>query len=352
MGIKTLEDLHAKIEEMDDDIEQSPADETEILEETPVEPEVTDDTPEEIETSETPEAEAIEGEEGAEGEETPKYEANLKYKAMKEEYDLPEYLTAVIDSPEKEEEIKKIYSKAMGMDHFASKNEMMKKQLDDVAPVMQDVNAFNKMLDEKNYHSAFKLAGVNDDDILKLAGNILEIRELTPEQQTVYNNNIQSNHRLHQLEAENQRLQQQFTNSNETGQLQELETVMTSGDTANISTSYDTRMGKAGAFREAVINNAAMIEFQTKGNPDGPTILTPQEAVASFIKASGLTAQEVNQQVGDAGQTQQTVVKPTVIVKKDKPTIPNVKAGNKNPVKKKVKTLADLQALAEGLDDY
>ena len=377
MGIKTLEDLNAKIEEMDEEVIENDTD-LDIDEPTPEpeveEEEVTEEVKEEegneskleeeestttsAETSDT--TEDTEQEVGTEEEsKSPEsidapYEPDMNFKAMKEEYQLPEYLKGSISNKEQEEEIKKIYSKAHGMEHFQTKNEQLKEVIAGNESSVTAVTAFNAMLDKGDLHSAMKVARIDDDSVLQLASKIIQLRDLTPQQQTDYNNQIQSNHRLHQLEIQNQNLQQQFAQQSETNHLTELDSVMSSNDVSDLASRYDTNAGQAGAFREAVINHAAMLEYQTKDRPEGPMVLSPKEAIDRVVKLSGLQFPNTNQQIGDVGNTIQnkTPTNQTVVVKKDKPTIPNVNAGGKSPVKKKVKSIADLRALADGLDEY
>lgn len=363
MAIKSLEDIQAKIEEIDE-VETSPADTEEVEDEVVEEPEAKEEGEAPLE-EEVPSEEPKLSSESEDGTEIPEsdgedaYVPDLKFKAMKEEYEIPEFLKNSITNKEQEEELKKVFSKAYGLDHFTSKNEQLtsevtgyKQQLENYAPIIQSVSQFNAQLDKGQLHEAMKTANISDDSILQLASKIIELRELTPQQQTAYNNQIESNHRLHQLEVQNQNFQQQFARQAENQQVQVLDNLLASEGVSSTAKAYDNNLGESGAFRKAVINHAAMIEFQTKDNPNGPTILTPQEAVDRVIKLSGIQPSPVVQS-NDVGITQtQTPTNQTVVVKKEKPTLPNVKAGGKSPVKQKVKTLADLEALRDGLDDY
>jgi len=100
-----------------------------------------------------------------------------------------------------------------------------------------------------------------------------------------------------------------------------------------------------------------MVENSTKGNPNGPTILTPDEVVNQVLKLYGSVPQNQTQESNGQVEPKSNVAvskpdpKNRVIIEK-KPTLPNVKAGNKSPARKKVRSIADIRKLADGLDDY
>jgi len=353
---KSIDDIRDHIDNMEEEGET-------VVDETTPEPEAEPEKEEPKPEEETPEpeqeevkVEEPEAEPVVEPEAEPEqYIPNTKYKSMGEEHEFDDFLVEAIKTPEQEEAVKRLYEKASGLEHLETKNTMLKEQMEGIQPELdegrglkQEVGFYNNLIGQKKYHELFRSINIKDEDILNVAHTILQYKELTPQQQGVYDSNIQSHQRLHQLELQTHQLQQQVTDSNQGNHAVELDQILNDPSTMQAVSAYDTRLGENGAFKKEVINRAAMLEQQSEGK----NILTPKQAVDQVLKIIGHVAEPQSTQASSSDVVNPETPPSQVVVPTKKPTLPNVKGSGKSPAKKVFKSIADLRKLADTLDEY
>jgi hypothetical protein len=115
----------------------------------------------------------------------------------------------------------------------------------------------------------------------------------------------------------------------------ELGGVMSRPDVSQAVQQYDTGMGYAGAFREAVINYGKAMSM---GGED----ISAEAAVEGVLRQM----RAINPSFGVLGQTNPNIVTPS-----NKATLPNIKGTGTSPVKQRPKNLDDLRKIARSFQE-
>ena len=316
-----------------------------VMEETQgIEPEVVLD--EQVEVTEEPQVE-VEAEASVETEEVPEYVPDYTYKAMGEEREIPEFARAAITSKEQEDQLKEIFSKAGGMEHFEKKygelNQRITDHFDPLEKKYTDQNAaldmVQQMVTEKNWDKFHKTFNISEDDIIEHARRLVEYKELPPEtraQVDQYRNTMDQNQ---ELNSQNQAFQTQLRNQAIATRTMQLDMELTKPEVSSFVEQYDRIRGVPGAFRQQVIKEGAYAWNANK-------VDVPVDQLVSQVM--GDYGNFVNQQ-NIQHQPQPT----TTAAGNTKPVIPNVQGGSQSPVKQQITSLNDLierRKALEGLD--
>lgn len=268
------------------------------------------------------------------------YKPNFKVKAYDNEYEIPEKFRSYINK-ENEKEFKDVFEKAFALDEMKGKYHKTRESYQETQKVNgQLINRFNqlgKFVDNKDYDSFFKEAGIPDVELQRWMLQKLQMKDLPPEQQQVYNNQQELRQKAYQLEMENQRLQSEYGQMQTAQQQQmlsqrvnELDKAISAPEVSAVAKSFDSRLGQPGAFKNEVINRAAFV-YQTQGKD-----LSVEEAVKEVLK---IVAWNTQGNPGDNVVTQQSVQQPS------KPTLPNVAGKATSPAAQKVKSIDDLRKI-------
>lgn len=352
--VKSLEDLRNLAEEAEEKELNEPAEYPDPVEpsEEPVEPEP-EDPSEPVDPSEEDPAEPNE-ENPVDPAEPTEFSFDGKIKVMDSEVEVPEFLKNAVSSEEDAQVVKELFEKAHGLDAVKEKRDHYKTQSSEWE---KKFNESNQELTKTNENLDFldnliktgdmvtfqQYAGINDEAILKRAAEIIQYKELTPTQKAEYDRNIQSRQRQYALEFENQELRQTHNNS-EVQKTSDALDEQLSSSFSEVASSYDKDNGY-GSFRQEVVKTAMAVEQRTGKS------LSPQEAIELTVRSFGLPLSQAPQNPEPTQQPAQEVpVNERVVVRDAKPTMTNVKAGNKSPVKAKVKSIDDLRKLAAQFD--
>ena len=305
--------------------------------------EVMPDDPSRAENQEA-EVTTAKGSQSAKSAEPPKpaYTPNYKYKAAKEEKEFDDWAKAAIKDPETEKTVREIFEKAHGLEAVKmSRDQLLQEKqmiMQDVARHTQDVNNVNQWLAKKDYDKLFSFLKVPEDDILRQAKKILDLREMPPEQRQAYEQARQNDERAMALEYQNQTLQQQHMQFAVRAREQELAWTMSRPEISQMAQAYDARLGYQGAFRQAVVERGQYHYFTT--GQDIPA----EQAVNEVLRQLG-GPQALIAQPGPAvtPRGQQGVVtqaaKPAVIT--------NIQGRGTSPAKKVIKNMEELKKRAK-----
>lgn len=277
--------------------------------------------------------EAKEDEELLEEQKTEEYVPNFKYKAVGEEFEFDEDIKSLIKDKDSEERFRSIFAKAKGLEFYEEKHKKLEdshnnltveyeSKMRDATELATIVNEFNSQIASKNVgdqHRALMNAGLDEQSILNIAKQILDIRELSPQQRQAYNNQFEQKDAIKQYEQRfNAQEQQMQTLARQNAEAQVTGFLATQNDFMN---EYEALEGKkAGDFRNDFISygqyliskgvdadlNAAMEEFKKVNNLKG---VRPAPKIAEPIQA-----------------------------------IPNVKSSGHSPIQKEFKSMDDLRA--------
>ena len=123
----------------------------------------------------------------------------------------------------------------------------------------------------------------------------------------------------------------------------QLEQTLGKADVKSMNDAFDSRVGRPGAFRDAIIEHGKSVWALSNGKVD----LTPEQAVADFVQKYGNPSAFAGQPTGQTAGTpsaQAQVTSPTTPPVK---VIPNVAGRSASPVKQKPKNLEDLKRLRD-----
>lgn len=298
--------------------------------------------------------EGDEDEEGEEGVGDGGFQFDRKIKVMDDEVEIPEHLASAVKTEEQAKELKELFEKAHGLEPLKQKRDYFKEQAtnfeakyrettNELSTLEKNLDFLDGLIQNGDLQTFQQYAKIDDEQILKRAAEIIQYRELTPQQKAEYDRNVQSRQRLYQVEAEYQSLSQ----TQEQAAIQQsqaaLDAVLNSDDYREVAASFDQRMGY-GAFQKEVIQRAAMKEKMS-----GQT-MTPEEAVKEVVNLLGLSQGQSKNPQATTNQVTSKKNPDSTIVTKKKPTIPKVGGGSKNPARPVVKSLDDIRKLADSMD--
>ena len=298
-----------------------------------------DDETEEYEDDETEE------EQISEAEAVEAYKANYSYKVLDEEFEMDDRIKGAIKDEDGESYFRRLLEQAEGVPKLVGDRQslrsdntrLMETESQRQAAVGQ-LNNFVKNNDLKPFLDTF---GVNKNQILQYASNLLKLEEMEPNQRAEYERNEQSRLQGYDLQHQNQVLQTQ-NNHLQTQQLgQSVDHTLGSPEFSNYVREYDTKKGQ-GAFKREIAQLGNAYWHSTQGQ-----VVAPERLAREFIQRSWMgpppeAAQQHQEQRQSAPARQRVVVRD-----RNKPTMPNVRGSGASPVKSYPKSIADLRNLAQ-----
>jgi hypothetical protein len=269
---------------------------------------------------------------------------NYKVKAYDSEFDIPETYHGYINE-KNEKEFRQLFSKAYGLDVMKEKNDKLRSQnevfeksiKEKYEPLEKGVARVSRFLENKDFGSFFDALKINVEDLQKWMLRELQLKDLPPEQQEIYNNSKASQRQLYELEQQAAAYKQQLEGYQSQSEQQaisqrstELDQVLASPSVKSLVEKFDAK-NQVGAFRNEVLQRAAFIA-QTKG-----VDLSAEQAVQEVLKLVSWNQEQQAQKSPD-----ETVLSPK---ENSKPTLPTIAGKTKSPAAQKVKTLDDLYKL-------
>lgn len=269
------------------------------------------------------------------------YQPNYKYRAAMEEKEIEEFWRPLMKDAESEKRVKQLFTKVDGFDALKQSRDQLRNQFEtldgDFKNMSQTVHRFNDSVARGDLSSAFRLAGITNEQIFRWTQQQLQLMEMSPEQRQHYEKTQQTQSQNYELQQQVSQLQQAFQDSTVQARSVQLEVTLSRPDIASFANSWDSNAGTPGAFRQFVIDEAKKVYY------DSGRDLSPDEAVGmvmsrfgKFLNAGGTPAAPVAGQatVGSSAQSA-------------KPVIPNVSGKAASPVKKVPRSLDDLKKLAK-----
>jgi hypothetical protein len=278
------------------------------------------------------------------------YKPDFKYKAQGKEFEVPEKFKALITDKESEEEVKKILGQAASYEDEKTTNTTLKTKLNEVGgahnKMMGGVNQLRQMVGKGDFDSFFKGMNIPEEKIYQWVLDKVQYNQLPPEQkaQIDQQRNLQK-----QAETAQQQVGQASHREMELAtriKTMELEQTFGKTDVKSMSDAFDQRVGKPGAFKEAIIAHGQSVWALSNGKLD----LTPEQAVADFVQKYGNPSAfaNANPAAGAATQVQNAPSNaPSANATPPVKVIPNVAGRSASPVKQKPKNLEDLKRLRD-----
>jgi hypothetical protein len=277
----------------------------------------------------------------------PEWSPNFKVKAYDNEYEIPEKFRSYINK-DNEADFRDVFEKAYAIDVMKEKlqktrqeNETFKETSERFNTLRQNLQKVSKYVENGDFDMFFETLKIPESNIQKWLLSKLQQKELPPEQQAIYNKSIEERRKLYELEQQNESLRSQFEQFQESQKSQlvqqtfaQLDGEIAKPEVTAIASQFDASVGKAGAFRQEVLNRAAFV-YRTTGKD-----MTPSEAVQETLRV--LAWQKTQASQGQGVQPQAS-----------KPTLPNIQGKATSPVSRQIKNMEDLmkvreQVLSEG----
>lgn len=273
------------------------------------------------------------------------YTPNFKYKVVDKEFEFDEWLRPVVKSKEQESKLRELYEKATGIEEVKRFRDEIRNEYHqykgNAEPVLKTINEATRQYQKglKAFESgdaktgyayiadAFKSLGVDKKVLQQFVYTDLQMAEMPRDQVLAHQRQIQ-------LERENEHYQQQLEAQQEyqaqvirQARQSEIDIHLSKPEVSQIVQAFDQRNGP-GAFK-AEVNRIGQYHFATTGKDVGV-----QAAVNELVTKYGAFIQ--SQQPSQPGQMQ--------LPQGAKPVIPSIKGGGAAPVKKKVRSLEDIEA--------
>lgn len=284
----------------------------------------------------------------AAGDGAPKpYQPNFKYKVLKEERELPEWARPFVTSTDLEKQFRDTFERADGIeavkqhrDSLVAENQTMRSEWQ---PVVQSTQTAMGHLQRGDLDSFFEFVGIPEVNILKYALHRLQLRENPAA--------LQQHEQHRQLQLQNAQLQEQLQQANsgyqnvavQTREIQ-LETHLARPEILSVVQAFDARVGKPGAFRAEVIRRGQAYAMQ---EIDAPVDQLVGE-ILQLIGWQGQNPPSASVQNGQGATAPAAGAEPPAAGGKP-PVLPHLKGRGTSPVKKHVKSTAEMRELGRQL---
>lgn len=273
------------------------------------------------------------------------YVPNFKYKAQGKEFEIPEKYHSLITDKASEEEVKTLLGKAATVDEYKNQIETEKtnhRQTSENFQKMQGGAAYLRSCYAKgDFDKMFAAMNIPPDNVYKWVLDKVNYEKLPPEQkaQVDRERNLatqaeESQNRVSQVSQRELGLAVQVKGM-------QLDQTLGKADVKAMADTFDSKVGKPGAFRDAIIEHGKSVWALSNYRTD----LTPEQAVQSFVEKYGLQAllgTPPVQTAAPGGAAAGAPAQPPVKV------IPNVTGRSTSPIKQPVKRIEDYKTrLAE-----
>ena len=290
-------------------------------------------------------------ESGAEGE-GGEYTPNYSFKVHGEEKEFEDWAKGLVKDKETEEKFRDLMTKAYGIDHIKQDRDTLRESVTQLQEVSQkyetmqsNLDILNEYLNSGNLDSFFKTLNIPEQSIMQWAAKRIQYAEMDPAQRAEYDRAVAAQSQAVLYQHENQNISSQLEQIQHERRMFELDQHLTKPDVSGLVQEYDSRVGKPGAFREAVRERG--IFHAHVNNVDIPVEQAVNEVLqmVGMNKGAQATAPNSVTQPMSQGTPGQSVAQPKAPEKK--PVIPNVGGKGLSATKPVVKSIADIKRLAE-----
>lgn len=293
------------------------------------------------------------GSEGAEGDKPAAFKPRDKFKVMilgsdeQKEHDVPEWLKKAIGDPDTEKQAIELLEKAYGLEPVKTSRMEIRKERDHFKTelgkrdsAIQDVRAAYQRGDIDLFLD--KLA-IPHERMLQWALDKVNFSQLPEDQQRHIRESQEAKRQAYDAEKRAEAGQHQVFEQHRQAKATLLQAGLARPDVSSFAQAYDAKVGKPGAFNEAVVAEGQLAWIQSDGKED----LTPDQAIERamskwknfLVPASAATQAPGVQAPGSAAQPATTQAKP--------PVIPNVQGRTSSPMKSKPRSVEDLKKLRD-----
>jgi hypothetical protein len=271
----------------------------------------------------------------------PAYTPNYKFKAWGKEFEMDKFFHPMLKDADTEKRFKELHEKAFGLDHLLPQHKEIRDRHNELntkhGQIMEALSTSQQFLKQGDLSSFFDSWKIPREQVAKWILDQVEYEKLAPEQRSRVDAQRDAQIRAMELEKHNQSLSEQYSQLAVQTRTMQLEQAMSQPDIRTVAQVYDQRMGQPGAFKNEVINRAAMA-YQSQG-----VDLTAEQAAhdTALAVARIMVGQQQAEDSGQTQQTQQQQARP--------PVIPNISSKGGSPAKRSPKSLDELRKIGQSM---
>lgn len=253
------------------------------------------------------------------------------YKVRDEEKSFDDWVKPYIKDEESYKNFQDLFTARDGIALAKQERDSIQQEYEQVKQSLQTVNHYVNKGDAESF---IKALGLPEKMFIDYAINKIQYQEMTPEQRQVVDAQNRERSRLHQLELQNQSLQQQFETQQRNQRSAELDAGLNDPDILPLVQEFDARAGRPGAFRQAAIERG-IFQYQVNGvDMSAKDVINDAISYLGLTRSAGAPNQH-NVQAGTRGQHPAT-----------KPVIPNIQGRGTSPVtSRQVRSIEDIKRI-------
>ena len=275
------------------------------------------------------------------------YTPDFKYKAGGKELEIPEKFRALITDKASEEEVKKLFGQAATLEEFKTTANALKTQMAEkdntLLSYKNGVTKLRSFVQKNDFDNFFKGMNIPAEKIYQWVLDKVQYNQLPADQKAqidaqrnLQQQNEQAQEGLSRVNAERLELATRMKGM-------ELEQTLGRADVKSMQEAFDSRVGRPGAFRDAVIEHGKSVWALSNQTID----LTPEQAVADFVKKYGNPSSFAPQNPAAEAATPGAVTPPSANATPPVKVIPNVAGRSASPIKQKPRSIEDLKKLRD-----
>lgn len=261
----------------------------------------------------------------------PAFSPNYKFRVDQKEHEIPEWARQAIKDEDSQKMVHEIFCKAYGLDVAKTRHQKAQEKYTELdskhTALTKSLEQLSDYLNNGDLDSFFETIKLPETEVLKWALNVVNRDKLSPEERQAYDRSREERRELSLMKAQNQELLQQHEQTLVRSRTMELESVLARPEVQTVASSFDTRIGRPGAFRDEVIKRATATYHLTGED------ISAERAVSEAIQIFGTA-------LGNAGASV-----PQSPSNGKPPVIPNVTGRASSPSKKIPMSIADLKEI-------
>lgn len=275
--------------------------------------------------------------------ETP-YTPNLKYKVKDKELEMPEWVKEAVKDKKREDELRDLFTKAMGLDEVKKERDEIKTNFTKLEPeykqLTQSLDVLSQYVNKGEYGKFFQALRIPEEKILGYAVERLKYYNLPDEERAKVDARMQEQERLYSLSEHNQTLEQRFQAQMVQNKELEYSVAVMKPEVAQFVQNFEAMVGKPGAFRDKVVEKGILLhQMQGVDLPAEQVVQMVMQEFSGFIKPAAVESQS----------TQRVTAEGIPVVQNKKPVIPTITnaSGTGSPVKRQFTSLKEIREYAQ-----
>lgn len=329
-----------------------------VVEQTPAAQAATPASPEP-----TPAAPATEGDPASEIVADPgvteKFMPNYKFKADKQEMEIPEKFRSLMTDADSEKEIRELFETSKGLPAVKQRIEAVVQERDTfktqaenyrsgIETAKKHYQAYAETGNPHKLDAVWKQLGIPKEAVMQYAYAEAKLAEMDPAQRDQVLKQLSAEDKAAKLEEQNQNVESRYQQQDIEMRQMQFDNAMSTPQIQSITQEFENKFGQKGAFAVEVIN-AGKMAYALEGKT-----LSVNQAIQAVAERFGLGKNPANLPAG--GQNSQAVPAQAQaaaggakVVNRESKTLPNVgSSGTASPLKQtKAKNLDEIKAISK-----